>query len=440
MTDRALPTDAPDPRSAGRRSTEPAPRAGGPLRYAGRELHAAKEFVWGTHRAMPPEETLERIRPHLRAAGITRVADITNLDTIGIPVATAMRPGSGTLAVESGKGVTRAAAFTSAAMEAIERFVGEVDDLVDATATVADVTELLPADVEELPRMRYGAIGPNTPYDWTRMWDLGTGAEHLVPHDLVRLPPMDTFDVFRFPWAASSNGLASGNNLEEAICAGLYEVIERDATSCWQVAIGQGASPLVVDQQSLDGPVITGILDQLDRAGVDVVIIWCPTDIGVPTAMAYLLDRRLGTGAYKGYGCHLDPEVALVRAVTEAVQGRTVFIAGARDDLLRVQYEAMKRSEVVAPRLIDHGRTVMVADLPDRSTPTFHGDIAVLVDLLHRAGFGCILARELDAAAFEAAVVRVLVPGLEPYRFPWVATGGRARRFASEQVDPSAAA
>ena len=41
------------------------------------------------------------------------------------PVAVAIRPASGTLAVEGGKGITRDAAFTSAAMEGIERYVAE---------------------------------------------------------------------------------------------------------------------------------------------------------------------------------------------------------------------------------------------------------------------------------------------------------------------------
>jgi ribosomal protein S12 methylthiotransferase accessory factor YcaO len=74
--------------------------------------------------------------------------------------------------------------------------------------------------------------------------------------------------------------------------------------------------------------------------------------------------------------------------------------------------------------------------VPDRSTRTFHGDIAVLLDALAGAGFGCVLARELDASAFEVAVARVLVPGLEPYLFPWVGYGDRARSFDAAAYVP----
>jgi ribosomal protein S12 methylthiotransferase accessory factor len=401
-----------------------------PLRYAGRELRAEKEFVWGTHRAMSPATTLERIRPHLPKAGITRVADITGLDTIGIPVAVAMRPASGTLAVEGGKGVTLPAAFTSAAMEALERFVGEADPLADAWATPAEVAdrEAVPADA--YPMFRYAAVSPRKDYAWTHMHDLLADEERLVPSDLVALPTGDPTRPLDHPWAAGSNGLASGNHLPEAVCAGLYEVIERDATACWQLAHRNGADQLVVDPATIDGPVISGILEQLDRAGVDALIVWCPTDVGVPTCIAYVVDRELNVGIYKGYGCHLDPEIAMTRAVTEAVQSRTIFVAGARDDLLRATYEAMKRSDVFTPAEFGrNARRVSLADIPNRATRTFHGDIAVMLERLRAAGFPRVLVRELDASGFECSVARVLVPGLEPYQFQWVAAGERALRF-----------
>lgn len=404
------------------------------LRYGGRTIHEPKQFVWGTHRAMDPAETLERIRPHLRHAGITRVADITGLDTIGIPVAVAIRPASATLAVEGGKGVTFAAAMASAAMEAIERFVAEVDPVDDVWGAVAEVADRVPVGADEFPMFRYAALSSRRAYAWTCMRDLRTDDEQLVPRDLVRLGVDEPEGPFMFPWAASSNGLASGNNLAEAICAGLYEVIERDATTCWQFALGEGAPRFVVDPATIDGPVITEILDTLDRAGVRTQITWCPTDVGVPTCMAFVLDSDPGIGVYKGYGCHLEPEVAMVRAVTEAVQSRTIFVAGARDDLIRPGYEAMKRSDVFT---LDEFQTEMIhvslADIPNRATPTFDGDITVMLDLLDRAGFDNVLARQLDADRFEAAVARVVIPGLETYRFPWVRLGDRARTF-----DPAA--
>ena len=124
--------------------------------FAGEELRADKDWVRGTHRAMDPALTLARIRPHLSKAGITRIADITDLDTLEVPVAVAIRPASGTLTVEGGKGITRDAAFTSAAMEGIERYVAEEALVVDLDATVPEVADRLPVPRGCLPDAAHG--------------------------------------------------------------------------------------------------------------------------------------------------------------------------------------------------------------------------------------------------------------------------------------------
>ena len=77
-------------------------------------------YFTGTRRCREPARTLELIAPLLGRFGITRLADITGLDFLGVPVAQAVRPGAATVTVSQGKGATRAAAMVSAAMEAIE--------------------------------------------------------------------------------------------------------------------------------------------------------------------------------------------------------------------------------------------------------------------------------------------------------------------------------
>jgi YcaO-like protein with predicted kinase domain len=305
---------------------------------------------------------------------------------------------------------------------------------VDTRGTIGEVADRLPVAAERFPTFRHTSLSADRRYAWTRMQDLVTGRPFLVPFELVHLPTDEPAVPFAHPWAASSNGLASGNHLPEAVCAALYEAIERDATWCWQHALGKGAPPLVVDQATIDGPAIGELLDTLDRAGVDARILWCPTDIGVPSCLGYIVDRKAGVGAYKGYGCHLDPEIAMIRAVTEAVQSRTIFVAGARDDILRPTYEANRRGELPSNIEFPQGvERVSVTDIPNRATSSFHGDIAVMLELLERAGFEHVLVRELDASPFESSVARVVVPGLETYQFQWVAAGERARNFDPDE-------
>jgi ribosomal protein S12 methylthiotransferase accessory factor len=405
-----------------------------PIVVKGVEHRAMKQWVRGTHRAMDPHLTLERIKPHLHKAGITRVADITGLDTVGIPVVIAVRPASGSLAVEAGKGATLEAAATSACMEAIERFVGEESPVTDVVGSPRQLADRLAVPAHEFPLMRHATVLEHREYSFTAMTNLVDGSELLAPSLLVALPPEQP-TLSTAPWAASSNGLASGNHLPEALCAGLYEVIERDAVSSWEVAMRAGHQSLRVDLDTLEGEVIVGIVEQVRRSDSDVAILWNPTDIGVPSCTAFVWSKVSGMGVYKGYGCHLDPEIAMIRAVTEAVQARTVFVAGARDDLMRGAFEALKRSDVAGPEpMLANCRMVTVNDIPNRATGSFHGDVSLMLDDLARCGFTKVLARELDASAFGVSVCRVVVPGLEPYRFPWIAVSDRAKKFVPPTV------
>ncbi|NUR27163.1 MAG: hypothetical protein HOV83_15180, partial [Catenulispora sp.] len=79
----------------------------------------------GAYRAADPERTWERVAPMLERFGITRVADITGLDDIGLPVHVAYRPTGLTYAVSMGMGVSAAHARVGAVMESIESWHAE---------------------------------------------------------------------------------------------------------------------------------------------------------------------------------------------------------------------------------------------------------------------------------------------------------------------------
>jgi YcaO-like protein with predicted kinase domain len=88
----------------------------------------ATSYHQGTWRLCSPEDTLANITPHLHRCGITRCADVTQLDNIGIPVYCAIRPTAAVLQVSNGKGLTHASAKVSALMEGIEFFHCENPD------------------------------------------------------------------------------------------------------------------------------------------------------------------------------------------------------------------------------------------------------------------------------------------------------------------------
>ena len=95
-------------------------------------------YFKGTHRVIAPKKTVEINEDKLKTVGITRVADITDLDRIGMPVFTAIRPTAedGAISIYGGKGISKDHAKASAMMEGFERYSAEKqesDDTIFAT-------------------------------------------------------------------------------------------------------------------------------------------------------------------------------------------------------------------------------------------------------------------------------------------------------------------
>ena len=114
------------------------------------------------------------MRPRLAEFGITRLARLTGLDEVGIPVWAAIRPNAATLAVSQGKGVDDDAAAASAMMEAIEVATAERRDLPHLTlsprAMAASGRRAAPLD--ELLRVGASPPRPDEPIDWIEGFDL----------------------------------------------------------------------------------------------------------------------------------------------------------------------------------------------------------------------------------------------------------------------------
>ena len=123
-------------------------------------------------RAVTPEETLDRVRPLFGRIGLTRLADITGLDSVGIPVVLSVRPQSGYLSVDGGKGFTPAAAAASAAMECFERHAGEQTPVECFTSPHADLPEEARIEVSDLPLSRNSLFSTRSPQVWTWAEDL----------------------------------------------------------------------------------------------------------------------------------------------------------------------------------------------------------------------------------------------------------------------------
>ena len=379
---------------------------------------APKKHRAGTHRLVSPEETLKSVRRFFPVMGITRVADITGLDIIGLPVVTVCRPNSRAVTVSLGKGLDLAAAKASGVMESIEAFMAERLTRPLVLGSVNDLRSSHPlVDVDLLPRTTDSVYHPDAPVLWIEGRELFTGTPRWVPYEMVHtaytLPRPTGTGCF----IATSNGLASGNHLLEAISHAICETVERDAATLHAVRAPEDTASRRVDPRTVDDPGCGEALGQLDRAGLSVAIWDITSDIGIPAFICRIAEQRrppvVTADDAEGMGCHPDRNVALLRALTEAAQSRLGFISGARDDPSGWDHaDEMDQEPSTAPEMAGEAVRDFTA-IPMFDGDSLDADVAWELTALRSAGISEVVVVDLTHEDFGIPVVRVIVPGLE---------------------------
>ncbi|HEY3419249.1 MAG TPA: YcaO-related McrA-glycine thioamidation protein [Methanomassiliicoccales archaeon] len=371
------------------------------------------------YRTEDPEETLSRIEPLIKKAGISRVADITGLDRIGIPVFSTIRPSAetGAISIYNGKGLTPTQARISAIMEGIERYSAEmhgdvlVRELMDdmlAKGNALDPRELI---LPIYTKMRL----KDMPIAWSKGTDIGDDREILVPASAVFHPYSSSADLTLF--RSNTNGLASGNTLPEATLHGLCEVVERDAWSLSEVKRKVVSDITIGEEKGL----LKDTLERFTSKGVEVHLKNLTSDIGMPVIAAAADDVQLQDAGLLtlGIGAHPSPRVAALKALTEVAQSRLTQIHGAREDTVMAEgnrklgYDRVKRMNQLwfgkAPS------SMGIDELENIDQGSIEANITGIVNRIHVVGLRSVITVDLTRKEIGVPVVRVVVPGLEVF-------------------------
>jgi len=373
---------------------------------------------------------LSRVAPYFEAMGITRLSRQTDLDCVGLPVWCAYTPNSRSIVIAQGKGLEDIDAKVSAAMEALERAVaGEPI----TTTTVSSARDLRRRGDCAEPLDCLIASGEQTVgEDEVLTWSLATELLHdrpiHVPQDAALL---DRTRPNRF-WM-SSDGLASGNTLEEAMFHGILERIERDAHVLWQIVSDHQRDASCVDPRSFADAALSDLIDRIEAAGLILKLFDITSDIGIPCFTALVAPSTINgkiplrfvevTG---GSGAHPWGVRAAIRAVTEALQSRLTYISGARDDvwpeLFTTPLPIQTRSAFVAvPASVSAAATA-------RPAGTVSDLLQELLERLRAGGIGSVIALPLTPANLPFSVVKIFIPDLEN------PAGNRLHRFGQRAL------
>lgn len=373
---------------------------------------------------------MSRVAPYLEAMGITRLSRQTDLDCVGLPVWCAYTPNSRSIVIAQGKGLEDIDAKVSAAMEALERAVAGDPITITTVSSARDLRrrgdcaeplDCLIASGEQV-------VGEDEQLAWSLATELLHDQPIHVPQDAALL---DRTRHNRF-WM-SSDGLASGNTLEEAVFHGILERIERDAHVLWQIVSDGKRDACCVDPRSFADAALASLVDRIEAVGLVVKIFDITSDIGIPCYTALVAPPTVNSKAplrfvevTGGSGAHPWAVRAAIRAVTEALQSRLTYISGARDDvwpeLFTTPLPAQTRSAFLAVP------TPVSAAAIAKPVGTVSTLLHELLARLRACGIGSVIALPLTSEDRPFSVVKIFIPDLENPE------GNRLHRFGKRAL------
>lgn len=410
------------------------------------------------------QETLNTILPVSSKIGITRLADITDMDILGIPNFSAVLPGTEDyIWVYSGKGATKLDAKASALMESIERYCslpsGNQKKMIQGSyKEVSKMSKTLhPSNVVEPMLIEYDE---DMIMDFLLGYDLINSEQILVPTPLAlfrysaKPPAINPFAYHH------TNGLASGNVLEEAICHSLCEVIERDATSLAELHAsalpyntlrtmtkylsdnGMDIDPINstefvdddtkysdVDISNIDFEPVSNLVKRFNDSNISLMIKDITSPIGIPTFNASSIEWITENYGYlaEGHGTHPDARIALLRAITEVSQTRAANIQGARDDLRKISYGNSNSDEKKTWQFMKSKNSIPFSEIKSYVNDDILDDIKLILSRLRSNGLNQVIVVDLTNPQIKIPVVRTIVPGLETFKITKAVIGKRGR-------------
>ncbi|EAW34315.1 TOMM precursor leader peptide-binding protein [Lyngbya sp. PCC 8106] len=400
----------------------------------------------GGHRGTTPEQTVQKYQ-HLISPVTGVVTELVRITDPANPLvhtyraghsfgsATSLRGLRNTLKHKSsGKGKTDSQSKASGLCEAVERYSGIFQgDEPRKRATLAELGDLAIhpeqclcfsdgqyANRETLNEQATVAhdwipqrFDASQAIEWTPVWSLTEQTHKYLPTALCYyhypLPPEHRFA------RGDSNGNAAGNTLEEAILQGFMELVERDGVALWWY--NRLRRP-AVDLGSFNEPYFVQLQQFYRENDRDLWVLDLTADLGIP-AFAGVSNRKTGSSErlILGFGAHLDPTIAILRAVTEVNQIGL--------ELDKVPDENLKSDAtdwLITEKLADHPYLLpdttqplkTAQDYPKRWSDDIYTDVMTCVNIAQQAGLETLVIDQ-TRPDIGLNVVKVTVPGMRHF-------------------------
>lgn len=347
-------------------------------------------------------------------AGVTRLADISGMGGLDLPVFQAVRPWSRSLTVSLGKGGSPLAAKISAMLEAAE--------FAAAEALAKPRREMPLNALSQEARKLWAAEGPPLAIQldpalsraWVEGQALDDGRPLPMPWDLLSLD----FTHAPLEYAASSAGLATGNTREEAVLAALAELVEHDLTARFQALRPRERRALHIDGASITDLRLIRELRGVTARGFTPQLWSLGQNYGIAAVLCVLFPPEPMLDAMvpvRGSGCHPDAATAALAALREAVQGRAALVAGARDDFAPALYtEGRRQAATMALATLALGDGELSwGQVPSHTCATLGEAVSLLRTVIARLTDLPAVVFDHQPPARGLHLVHALAPGLQ---------------------------
>jgi len=246
---------------------------------------------------------------------------------------------------------------------------------------------------------------------WVRCFSFTKNKDVLVPANLV---------FFNSEWCCNdfsdTTGLATGNNLEEAIVHALCEIIERHLED---VIVWNKRRVPSIPVKSIHDKDLAGLIERIEKIeDLEVRLSYVTGSFKIPAIRVFAYPRKppylLTLPFYSALGVHPDKRVALARALTELMQSRATslyrvenkydtitFTNNFPEEMLRFYTQTVSTKSVSFDALESYNNT----DNRD--------DVKLITGILHNAGSE-IIFKDLTHPQLDIVTVRVLATGLQP--------------------------
>ncbi|MEW5909956.1 MAG: YcaO-like family protein, partial [Thermodesulfobacteriota bacterium] len=383
---------------------------------------AFKGYTHDLDKLLDPRETIVWVKNRIHALNLHILENTIRIDNgrLDIPVYFSIC-GHDAISVigtkkQMGKGATPFQAEASALMELAERFSffsfkkNPKNFTVDTYRNLSKNAlpfERIAQSVHDDPDDRVVSLKlfEDLPLNWTEGLNLTTGADCLIPFDWF-------YAINEF------NGPSSGNCLEEAVCQGICEVVERHVSArvCRHSLTVPGIS-----LESVVDPNVIGLIDKYRQAGIRLFVSDFSLGIGIPTVGVLAYDPSTFPGKSEivwTAGTTTSPQKSLNRALTEVAQLAGDFNTSAN----YVASGLPKLNRIEDAGYITHPAGVSaITDLPDISDSNFRVEISRCVDSLVRKNMEVLIINTTHPS-LQIPCCYTIIPGAH-FRERAVGTG-----------------